>query len=224
MSIKPTITKGLGALDPFAWKEMVAATEFIRQNRQRLTNLLAGEPGEGEQVGLSFLAKITDSSPMHGTGTAPNVYRWRYAWEKVKLTQSESSGNTITSVSTYAGGEAGALAGTIANANPSANPPVLATWALNLAEVGNTATLRMGYATDSATGSILDADAAPVVDWLVREVPDNTVVLMSAIRCVNGRLQYVFTHPNPINGVCPENAFINPGGGGGGEEGGELPI
>lgn len=223
MSIKPTITRGLGALDPFAWKEITAAVEFIRQNRKRITDLLGGEAAEGEQVGLSFLAKITDSSPMSGTGTAPNVYRWRYAWEKVKLTQSESSGNTITSISAYAGGEAGALAGTIGNANPGASPPVFATWALNLCEVGNTASLRMGYATDPADGSILDADAAPVVDWLVREVPDNTVVLMSAIRAVNGRLQYVFSHPNPINGVCPENAFAQPPEGGGEGEG-ELPL
>lgn len=192
MGLKPTISKGLGALTPEAWAKIVAATEWVLQNKESV----AREAAERASANVPdvFVAKITGSAALATAGTP---YFWKYSWSRQVLSGSQSSLTTAAPTGL-------ALAGTNVNGQSNAAP---STWAVNLFEVGNTATARNGYTHDGSTGLITDAP-----NYKVDAVPTDAIVLMHAIRLdagtAAGRIQYVFEYPNPITGGC-ETAFFD---------------
>ena len=180
MATKRTITKGLGALTPEAWTDIVDAATFVRQFGEGLRTT-SGQGGNNG-VPLIMLARITGAADLKGSGNG--AYVWKYAWTRVVLTGSQS--DVSAAVPTE-----GQLAGTTSNGNDTTP----SSWAINLHEIDNTANLRNGYthASDSITGS---------EGYRIVRVPNNTVVPMIAMRLDTGRLQWSFWYPNPVGGTC----------------------
>jgi len=223
MPMKPSISRGLGALTPEVWSRLTSAIAFVEEYRESIAEMAAQQGTAFAPSARVFWAKITGSKEMSGCGTNPNCYRWRYGWKKVKISVQESSGATVVVPTDYAVGGEGSLVGSKDDeANYGTSNPTLSTFALNLCEIGNTTTLRSGYATDGTSGYLKDGSAQQVNGWYVQQVPTDTIVLMSAVRTFNGRAQYVFSMQNPVNGVC-SNPLWTPGGGGV-EDQGEIPL
>jgi hypothetical protein len=180
MATKRTISKGLGALTPEAWTDIVDASTFVQQFGESLRTS-TGERGD-YGVPLITLARITGAADLKGTGNG--AYVWKYAWTRVVLTGSQS--DVSAQVPTQ-----GQLTGTTSNGN-DATP---SSWAINLHEINNTTSLRNGYThtSDSISGS---------EGYRIVRVPNDTVVPMVALRLDTGRLQWSFWFPNPVGGTC----------------------
>lgn len=176
--IKPIITHGLGALTPEAWSRIVNAVSFVENNKQRIASKIA-EPLRSElDIDQKFiLAKITAATELNGTGTA--CFQWKYSFVKVGLS-----------------GGASACTSTTTNVTPIASDA--ATWAINLCELGNTATSRSGY--EHTSNHITNGDG-----FRIAKIPDNTIVQMFSTRhsVTSNRLQWFFNYQNPVVGSCP---------------------
>jgi hypothetical protein len=189
MPIKPEITKGIGALNPDAWRQIVAAAQFVSEFGQQLKVIAANGASSG--AGGIFLAKIDSASALQGSGDGE--YLWKYSWTKVVLQGSQSTVTTATP------GQ-GTLSGSLTDGS-TASP---STWAINMHEIGNTSALRNGYthASDSISGS---------EGYRIVRVPNTTVVPMTTLRLDTGRMQYAFWYPNPVGGSCAAGftGFVN---------------
>lgn len=69
--------------------------------------------------------------------------------------------------------------------------------AINILEGGNTQAIAYGYAVN-ANGDLANANG-----FRVSPVPTGTVVIMNALRGLNGVISFQFAAPNPITGACP---------------------
>lgn len=189
MPIKPEISKGIGALDPDAWRQIVAAAKFVSDFGQQLKVVAANGAGSG--AGGIFLAKIDSASALQGSGDG--AYLWKYSWTKVVLQGSQSTVTTATP-------SQGTLTGSLTNGS-TASP---STWAINMHEIGNTSALRNSYAhaSDSISGS---------EGYRIVRVPNSVVVPMTTLRLDTGRMQYAFWYPNPVGGSCAAGftGFVN---------------
>ena len=181
MSIKPTITKGIGALTPEVWNRLVDTIQWVEANKGLINNSLAATariktntktPDQGY-----ILARITSVVILQGTGLG--AYQWKYGFETIGV----------------AGGAGGATP-TTSNVSPYTSDAD--TWAINISELGNTSILRGGYAhvDDHISGS----DGYRITQVLV-----GTVVQMFSTRhsVTSTRLQWFFNAQNPVTGVCP---------------------
>lgn len=183
MTIKQTISKGLGALTPSAWADIVGAVDFAAQGRalNMIARLQSGDRN-------TFLARIDSSEKVTET-----VGRWRYGWTQVRRgalnafsVQLVTNGMTGLSSSMTAGTNGGKAAG-------------------NILEWGNVATLAYGFATDNTDGVTL----SNVIGFTVQPVPNNALVVMHAMRTNNGVLHFCFSAPNRIDGSCPSPIIDN---------------
>lgn len=182
MGIKPTITKGLGALTPEVWSRMVDTIAWVEANKGAVMNTLAATariktnittPDQGY-----ILAKITSAEDLNGAGNA--CFQWKYGWLKQGV-----------------GGGASAVAATDSGVTEDASTET--TWAMNLCELGNTAVLRNGY--PHVSDHITNSDG-----FRIAKVPVGTIVQMFSTRhtATSTRLQWFFNYPNPTIGECPE--------------------
>ena len=85
--MKPSISRGLGALTPDTWKELYQTVESAK----------TGDAARESRSFQRFTAKI-DSSAIVTAGTA----KWKYAWTEVRLAT-----NTSATFSTVSGGRSG---------------------------------------------------------------------------------------------------------------------
>jgi len=69
--------------------------------------------------------------------------------------------------------------------------------AVNTYEGSNTASVAYGHAVN-ANGGLVNQDGFSVV-----AVPTGTVVIMNALRGLDGKMSFQFSAPNPITGECP---------------------
>lgn len=183
MTIKQTITKGLGALTPSAWADIVGAVDFAAQGRA--LNMIARlQSGDRD----TFLARIDSSAKINAT-----FGRWRYGWTQVRRTSLASFGittatNAMTGLSTTmtAGTNGGKAAG-------------------NLLEWSNDSSLAYGFAVSATDGVTL----TNVTGFSVQPVPNNAIVVMHALRGNDGVLNFCFTAPNRIDGSCPSPIIDN---------------
>jgi hypothetical protein len=180
MPIKPEISKGIGALTPDAWRQIVSAAKFVSDFGQQLKVIVANGASSG--AGGIFLAKIDSASALQGSGNGE--YLWKYSWTKVVLQGSQSTVTTDTPAQ-------GTLSGSLTNGSTSSP----STWAINMHELGNTSVLRNGYT--HASNSIVGSEGYRIV-----RVPNTTVVPMTTLRLDTGRMQYAFWYPNPVGGSC----------------------
>lgn len=184
MTIKQTISKGLGALTPSAWADIVGAVDFAAQGRalNMIARLQSGDRN-------TFLARIDSAVKPSAT-----VARWRYGWTQVRRgnlstfgIQIVNNGMTGDSSSNTAGTNGGKAAG-------------------NLLEWGNVATLGYGFATDNTDGVTL----SNVTGFSIQPVPNNAIVVMHAMRTgTDGVLHFCFAAPNRIDGSCPSPIIDN---------------
>jgi len=187
MGIKPVIGKGLGALTPEVWAEIVKAISFAKSNA---TLSISDQTGQTSFPSLT-LAKITGSSALEGSGQGER--RWKYSWKRVVLLGSQSA-------CTGEEPENGRVVGSLTNGTTDGSP---STWAINLFEIGNTSTLRGGYTHSSESNDIVASSG-----WRTVKVPDDTIVPMIPMRLAQGRLQWCFWYPNPVSGACT-TALVN---------------
>lgn len=184
MTIKQTITKGLGAITPSAWADIVGAVDFAAEGRalNMISRLRSGNRD-------TFLARIDSSVKINAT-----FGRWRYGWTQVRRTSLSTFGysvaqNAMTGLSTgFSDGTNGGKA------------------AGNLLEWGNSTSLAYGFATDVADGVTL----SNVTGFTVQPVPNNAIVVMHMMRSESaGVLHFCFTAPNRIDGSCPSPIIDN---------------
>lgn len=181
MGIKPTITKGLGALTPEVWSRLVETIAWVEANKGAVMNTLAAtariKPNISTPDQGYILAKITSAEDLNGAGDA--CFQWKYGFEKV-------------------GFVGGASACTTSTANVTATVSDELTWAVNLCEAGNTATSRSGYphTSDEITGSS---------GYRIGKVPEDSIVQLFSSRhtTTSTRLQWFFYYQNPVVGGCP---------------------
>lgn len=102
--------------------------------------------------------------------------RWKYSWEEVRRTN--ATGVTVTVPTNNKSGT------TIADA------------AINLLEIGNTTGVAYGY-------SVSNLELVNATGFLIKAIPDGTIVEMIMRRSSDGALAYEFIAPNPIDGICP---------------------
>jgi len=69
--------------------------------------------------------------------------------------------------------------------------------AINLLEGGNTASSAYGYSVN-ANGDLVGQSG-----FRISPVPNGTVVMMHALRGLDGIMSFQFSAPNPITGACP---------------------
>jgi len=69
--------------------------------------------------------------------------------------------------------------------------------AVNLLEGGNSSSLAYGY-TVNASGDLTGQNG-----FKVSAVPTGTIVMMNALRGLDGVMSFQFSAPNPITGACP---------------------
>lgn len=184
MTIKQSISKGLGAITPSAWADIVGAVDFAAQGRalNMLSRLRSGDRD-------TFLARIDSSAKPVAT-----IARWRYGWTQVRRTSAANFGvsaavNGMTGLSTgFSDGTNGGKA------------------AGNILEWGNTASLGYGFAVDTADGVTLQN----VTGFSIQPVPNGALVVMHAMRTGNdGVLHFCFAAPNRIDGSCPSPIIDN---------------
>jgi hypothetical protein len=184
MTIKQSISKGLGAITPSAWADIVAAVDFAAQGRT-LNMLSRLRSGDRE----TFLARIDSSAKPTAT-----IARWRYGWTQVRRSSLVSFGISVP-VNAMTGLSTGFSDGT--NGGKAAG---------NMLEWGNTASLAYGFATDTADGVTLQN----VTGFSVQPVPNSTIVVMHAMRSESaGVLHFCFAAPNRIDGSCPSPIIDN---------------
>ena len=96
MSIKPSITRGLGALTPSAWKDIVGAIDAINEFKPQYVSQADG--GDRKM----FYAKITGATQPDAT-----IRRWAYAWTQVRRDSEVYSFTAVSSgmTSTTNGGK-----------------------------------------------------------------------------------------------------------------------
>jgi hypothetical protein len=96
VSIKPSITRGLGALTPSAWKDIVGAIDAINEFKPQYVSQADG--GDRKM----FYAKITGATQPDAT-----IRRWAYAWTQVRRDSDAYSFTTVSSgmTSTTNGGK-----------------------------------------------------------------------------------------------------------------------
>ena len=182
MSIKPTISKGIGALTPEVWSRMVDTIAWVEANKGAVMNTLGASARIKQMVTTPdqgyILAKITTADDLNGAGNA--CFQWKYGFIKVG----------------FAGG---ASACTVSTANITQTESDAATWAINLCESGNTATSRGGYphTSNDITGS---------TGYRIGKIPVDTIVQLFSSRhaTTSSRLQWFFYYQNPVVGNCPE--------------------
>ena len=181
MSIKPTISKGIGALTPEVWGRMVDTIAWVEANKGLINNSLAATarikpltktPDQG-----FILARITTVATLLGSGQG--AFQWKYGFETIGVT----------------GGASGATA-TTTNVTPYSSDAD--TWAINITELGNTSILRGGYAH-------VDDHIESAEGYRITQVLVGTVVQMFSTRhsVTTTRLQWFFNAQNPVTGVCP---------------------
>jgi hypothetical protein len=184
MTIKQTITKGLGAITPSAWADIVSAVDFAAQGRalNMISRLRSGDRD-------TFLARIDSSvKPL------PTTARWRYGWTQLRRTTLANFGTT-----TVANGMTGLSTGFSDGTNGGKA-------AGNILEWGNSSSLAYGFAVDTADGVTLQN----VTGFSVQPVPNGALVVMHAMRCANdGGLHFCFAAPNRIDGSCPSPIMDN---------------
>ena len=181
MSIKPTISKGIGALTPEVWSRMVDTIAWVEANKGTINNTLAATSRIKQVVDSPIqnyiLAKITSAADLNGAGNA--CFQWKYGWVK----QGVSGGGSAAAATS---------SGITADASDAD------TWAINLCELGNTATMRGGYphTSDHITGSD---------GYRIGKIPVDTIVQLFSTRHTSGstRLQWFFYYQNPVLGACP---------------------
>ena len=194
--MNPIITKGIGALTPDTWRRIIAAVNFVEQHKGNL-NLVppasAGSSKTDRQVDDSpfFYAKILGHGTLVASGGFTN--RWKYSWQRVVLSDDGSYGQCTV----WTTGDFDKLTGDLTDQEQ-------ATWAVNENELGNTAALQNGYAINTTTNCIQNANGlsnAPI--------PNGTVVRMISYRAgsgsgsyTSGRRFYLFSMTNPIIGTC----------------------
>lgn len=183
MTIKQTISKGIGALTPSAWADIVGAVDFANQGRT--LNMLARLRSGDRDL---FLARIDSSVKLTST-----LARWRYGWTQMRRT---GTGNLLTTVVTNG------MTADSASFSSGTNGGLAAS---NTLEYGNTASMAYGFAVDTADGVTL----SNVLGFTVQPVPTSTIVMMHAIRANNGGLTFCFAAPNRIDGSCPSPLIDN---------------
>lgn len=126
--MKPTITKGLGALTPQVWAQLYEVVEGQgADGGERLSSRGQRTPGGDRQ---RFLAKITAANQITSRAI------WRYEWTQVRVQTSEGAAPTITTVT-----------------NGHSDSSQGEAW--NILEMGNTANLAFGY---GVTNGVVLAD------------------------------------------------------------------
>lgn len=90
--MKPSITRGLGALTPETWRELYETVEAAKTGDAR-----------GEEPRTYRFWAVIDGSTIITAGTA----RWKYSWTEKRRTD-----NTGTGVSSVTNGRSGSAAGT----------------------------------------------------------------------------------------------------------------
>lgn len=183
MTIKQTISKGLGALTPSAWADIVGAVDFAAQGRalNMLSRLQSGDRD-------TFLARIDSSAKV-----VSSIARWRYGWTQVRRTSMSAFGITAPT-NAMTGLSSSMTAGT--NGGKAAG---------NILEWGNDSSLAYGFAVSATDGVTL----SNITGFTVQPVPNNTIVVMHAMRTgSDGVLHFCFAAPNRIDGSCP-SPFID---------------
>jgi|694.fasta_scaffold06220_6 hypothetical protein len=117
MAMKPTITTGLGALTPSAWKDLVQAVDYVKA-QIAVTN---GQLGNIRDAPRWITVEIGEATKIE------SVARWEYAWTQVRRVAAET---------TYGADALSALTDTTPGMSK----------ALNTLEAGNTEALAYGYA------------------------------------------------------------------------------
>ena len=182
MSIKPTISKGIGALTPEVWGRLVDTIAWVEANKGVVNNMVAATSRVKTNITTTdqgfILAKIGTVTELNGAGAA--CFQWKYGFTKVGFVGGANACSTST-------------------ANVTATADTETTWAINLCEAGNTATLRSGYA--HASNVIVGSDG-----FSIGQVPTNTIVQLFSSRhtTTTSRLQWFFYYQNPVVGGCPE--------------------
>ena len=119
----------------------------------------------------TFIAKITGATKVSG------LAKWEYAFEQVRRVTATVTVAAVTD-------------GITSVAYPTKK-------AINLLEVGNTATLAYGFIVTS--GTVI----ASSPDYELKPVPINEVVEITARYDDAGVMSFEFCAPNPIDGACP---------------------
>jgi len=85
MSIKPSISRGLGALTPSAWKDIVGAIDAINEFKPQYVS--QAEAGDRKM----FYARITGATQPDAT-----IRRWAYTWTQVRRDSEAYSFTTVS--------------------------------------------------------------------------------------------------------------------------------
>lgn len=167
--MKRNITEGLGAFTPSVWAEI----------RTTVEESLRKEKGDRPPMSVSIIyAKITMFTQV--TSRA----RWRYEWIQV-VRMASSAAFPDSMFDTLVGGRT-------SNAVGGGEKR----YAVNLAEVANTATLAFGIAV---TGGVTIASAT---GYQIKPIPIDTIVELRLSRSRDGEISPTFSLTNPIDGEC----------------------
>lgn len=181
--IQPRITNGLGALTPATWNRVMATV----LDYEKTKNFPAPKSNAIETPHRSIFAKINGSASL-------SAGRYKYSWTRVALTGGAGACTVSTDTTKFT-----AMTSTTSNVAQTASP----TWAINTAELANTATFQNGYTVNTSTNKIIDASGAQTL-FSVQPIQTNIIVVMYFVGHVgdSGRLQPYFTYANTVDGSC----------------------
>ena len=169
MSIKPSISRGLGALTPSAWKDIVGAIDAINEFKPQYVSQADG--GDRKM----FYARITGATQPDAT-----IRRWAYAWTQVRRDSEAATFATVSGgmTSTTNGGKAAV------NTLEAGNTSTLA-YGIAVNSSGNLTT--EGWVFDRVP------DAAVVEMYVVRDSSGNTSFQFTAPNNITGACPTPFT-------------------------------
>lgn len=113
------------------------------------------------------------------TGSSGSNNKYAYSWRRNRQTNGGAT-NTWTD-----GDEVGGTGGSDY------------AQAINLLEGSNTSSTAYGYAVNAS------GDLTGQAGFKVSPVPNGTIVMMNALRGLDGVMSFQFAAPNPITGACP---------------------
>lgn len=185
--MQPIISKGFGALTPETWRRIIAAVTVVENSRGALDNKKSASSSVQPLLPEFFLAKITGNAVLLTESGYP--IRYKYSWARIQIEGAFAS----LSLS----GDFNQLIGSTTNSTTS-------TWAINVNEIGNTATFQNGYAIDAGTNELAIAagfSVAPITTGQCVEM--RTIRLQTSTGGADGgRAQFIFSCVNPIIGDC----------------------
>jgi hypothetical protein len=185
--VKPTITKGLGALTPEVWSQIYALVQGQGADGGTPPSVRSQQSRGGDRE--RFLAKITAGAQVAGFAI------WQYSWEQVRV-QTSGAAPVITTVT-----------------NGHTNAAQGAAW--NILEMANTATKAFGF--DVTNGVELNdfegfsisrvPDATIVQMWFTRATNGSLRAEFAAPNPITGTCP---EPPVPVQSAFDYGSFLEP--------------